>query len=974
MARTILSTDDFVVHQLVSARRPQDDGVVGPDTSVPMTAALVAAHSHLSGNGAFEPALFNAWVRDPGGATFRVMIGGRPSLPGIRPSLWQLGRDALMYPPGAIGVAKADGELERLAERFPCWVRCAGEPNILWADETHDGRDRAGSFVDYAAHVGQPFAWLVVAEPLTETVVAGELLALANDIPRLRLRENLETDRVALERAEARFRELSRASISGLWNIHILVGALTPTAARSAASQLCTAADIDRLPYVLTPIATDQSIGTFEEVWHQQGTRGEARSPFSGGTDLLAALTAPPAHELPGIRLLEANAFDVTPEDSTSGGMDLGTVLDRAHEPASPFSVGRATLNRHAFVCGATGSGKSQTTRWLLEQMASSEDPVPWLVLEPAKAEYARMAGRLAGRAAVLRLRPGDPDSPPASLNPLEPAPGFPLQSHVDLIRALFLAAFEATEPFPQVLAQALVRTYRNAGWDLVTGEPRPAHRPRLYQSEDPVPVHARYPQLDDLQSEARRVVDDIGYGKEIAANVRGFVEVRIGSLLHGTPGRFFRGGHPLDIDTILQQNVVLELENITDDQDKAFLIGALIIRIVEHLRVRHGARGCDSLQHVTIIEEAHRLLKRVDSGPAAAAVDLFASLLAEIRAYGEGIIVVEQIPSKIVPDVIKNTALKVMHRLPGQDDRDAVGDTINLTDEQSRSVVSLPPGVAAVAADGMDRPLLIRVPTGVDREDATTAHDRAPFTARRSELCGPACLVEACTLRQMNDAYHVSRDSRVVVWVEAVVIGHLRGSVPPLIGSSVRASFTALEPREVDCALSYAVETSVAARRHLLRRYLDPNDLELQVHRQLRYQLDHGERIRVHDYRRWQAGHHRYRDVELAIQEQFPGEKDIERVLLFQWGKRGINTSDPSPRALQRAVDQRRKQELGSVLLGDATASGLTAAIKDLAGLLDQASVHQALASSCIGKVEEIATEINQNIRGRGILDDGNR
>lgn len=959
-------THDFVVHQLVSARRPQDEGEVGPDTSAAMTAALVAAHSHLSENGAVDSALVNAWVRDPGGATFRVLIGGRPSLPGIRPSLWQPGRDAVLYPPGAIGVAKADGELERLAAQFPCWVRCAGEPDTLWADETDDRRDRAGSFVDYAAHVGQPFAWLVIAEPLTETVVDAELLALANDIPRLRLRENLETDRVALERAEARFRELSRAGISGLWNIHILVGALTATAARSAAAQLCTAADIDRLPYALTPIATDQSIGTFEEAWFQQGARGQARSPFSGGTDLLAALTAPPAHELPGIRLLEANPFDVTPEDSARGGMDLGTALDRAYEPAGPFSVGRATLNRHAFVCGATGSGKSQTTRWLLEQMASSEDPVPWLVLEPAKAEYARMAGRLAGRAAVLRLRPGDPDSPPASMNPLEPAPGFPLQSHVDLIRALFLAAFEATEPFPQVLAQALVRTYRNAGWDLVTGEPRPAHRPRLYQDEKAVDVHARYPQLDDLQSEARRVVDDIGYGKEIAANVRGFVEVRIGSLLHGTPGRFFRGGHPLDIDAILQQNVVIELENITDDQDKAFLIGALIIRIVEHLRVRHGARECDSLQHVTIIEEAHRLLKRVDSGPAAAAVDLFASLLAEIRAYGEGLIVVEQIPSKIVPDVIKNTALKVMHRLPGQDDRDAVGDTINLTDDQSRSVVSLPPGIAAVAADGMDRPLLIRVPAGVDREDASKAHDRAPFNGRRSAMCGQACIAKACTLRQMNTAYHASRDSRVIIWVEAVVIAHLHGSNPPMIGEKSRTSLANLDPREIDCALSYAVETSVAARRHWLRRHLDPHDLQQEVRRQLRHQYDHGELAPVQDYRRWQAGPHRYRDIERVVDKRITSSAAVDQVVLSHWSRRGVDVSESAPSALAARLSEARKREASGVLLGDTTASGLLAAVQELAGSIDPAGVRLALRETCTGVHEPIITEINQHAAGK--------
>src|SRR6185369_13065314 len=108
------------------------------------------------------------------------------------------------------------------------------------------------------------------------------------------------------------------------------------------------------------------------------------------------------------------------------------------------------------------------------------------------------------------------------------------------------------------------------------------------------------------------------------------------------------------------------------------------------------------------VVEEAHRLLKRALRGPAAGAVELFAALLAEIRAYGEGVVVVEQIPAKLAPDVVKNTALKIMHRLPAQDDRIAVGGAMNLGARQSEQVVALPPGRAAVAVDGMDRPVLV--------------------------------------------------------------------------------------------------------------------------------------------------------------------------------------------------------------------------------------------------------------------------
>jgi hypothetical protein len=260
-------------------------------------------------------------------------------------------------------------------------------------------------------------------------------------------------------------------------------------------------------------------------------------------------------------------------------------------------------------------------------------------VIEPAKAEYRLMAARLPD-AQVVVIRPGDLHVAPAGVNPLEPAAGpdgtrFPLQAHADLVRSLFLAAFEGDEPFPQVLAAALARCYEQAGWDLVTGEPA-------------VPG-ADYPSLGDLQAAANAVVEEIGYGREITDNVRGFVRVRIGSLRLGTAGRFLGAGHRLDFGKLLAATAVLEIEDCGDDTDKAFVTGAVLIRLAEHLRMRARAEGPapPRLRHLTVVEEAHRLLRQpppgTGGGPAAHAVEMFAGLLAEIRAYGEGLVVAEQ-------------------------------------------------------------------------------------------------------------------------------------------------------------------------------------------------------------------------------------------------------------------------------------------------------------------------------------------
>ncbi len=376
-------------------------------------------------------------------------------------------------------------------------------------------------------------------------------------------------------------------------------------------------------------------------------------------------------------------------------------------------------------------------------------------------------------------------------------------------MRALFLAAFEADEPFPQVLAAALTRCYENAGWDLVTGEPA---TPGLQPG---------YPVLEDLQGTALEVVGEVGYGREITDNVRGFVTVRISSLRQGTTGRFLQGGHPLDFTALLAANVVFEIEDTGDDRDKAFLMGTVLIRLAEHLRLRARAEGPGPprLRHLSVFEEAHRLLRQPHGpagGAAAHAVEMFAGLLAEIRAYGEGLIIAEQIPSKLIPDVIKNTAVKIVHRLPAADDRQAVGATMNLTDDQSAYLVTLTPGEAAVFTDGMDYPLLTQMPDGTSREITSPAPAASPgaLITSRSPTCGPDCRSSPCTLRQVRAAQRAAiTDPRITLWAELSVLAHLTGWLMPMPGPAFAAALAAMTPRLRDCALSHAVDAAIASR-----------------------------------------------------------------------------------------------------------------------------------------------------------------
>ncbi|HEX4089227.1 MAG TPA: ATP-binding protein [Trebonia sp.] len=809
-------------------RRPEPSPGAGrpeADPGRPQRAAALVAAYHAGIANSAGPVAFG-WVRTAAGGPVQIIAAGDALVgsPGPGP-----GEVLLALPGGARGRPLPPAELAGLLGRLGCWREIAGisdgllapsgEPGPAGAAAGSGGPGRAGLSLDeglLGSWTG-PFGWLVTAEPATPA----ELLALAEEVGRRQRLGERDADRFPERAAEGRrlkerHAELQRGRSTGFWRITIVAGGDDERSAARIAGLVCASTDLGGLPYALCPAPSGPGPGP--------GPGGDAvpAVPFYGSTEFLAALARPPGSEVPGVRLALRPDFDVTPEQAagSSGppmaGIELGQVLDGNLRPAGPLLLPRDSLNRHVFVCGATGAGKSQTVRSLLE--AATRAGVPWLVVEPAKAEYRLMAARLPGTE-VIRIRPGEPDAIAAGLNPLEPAAGqagarFPLQTHADLVRALFIASFRSEEPFPQVLSAALGRVYEDAGWDLALGEPA-----------DGRPSGAAYPTLTALQRAAERVVTEIGYSQRVTDDVLGFIRVRLASLRHGTTGRFLEGGHPLDFGALLARNVVLEIEDVGDDADKAFLMGTVLIRLAEHLRLTHRATrtGDGGLRHLTVVEEAHRLLRRAESadasgggGAAGHAVEMFAGLLAEIRAYGEGLVIAEQIPARLVPDVIKNTAVKIVHRLPAADDRDAVGATMNASPSQSRYLVTLPPGQAAVFSDGMDFPILVQVRDGTAGESAgpAPAVDARAVVRPRSATCGRECHARPCTLRDLRAAQRALDGPGLMrPWAELAVLAHLTGWPTPVPRPAMLAALAALAPRVRQCALSHAVDAAVAVR-----------------------------------------------------------------------------------------------------------------------------------------------------------------
>src|ERR1700683_2668394 len=282
--------------------------------------------------------------------------------------------------------------------------------------------------------MARPFGWLVVAEP--SELIDTEIAELRTQLNVLR-RYDEEHSRFDASRAERRLAELDAFREAGLWNVRVLSAAAPEQELRLIAPVLVGSVDLAAHPYRLRSAEEPRDLADALAAKLADPVDG-AQVPFAATAGPLAALTGLPRGEVPGVRVIDPSSFDVTSEttnEATGGpgadpggdGLDLrgetsielGGVLDGQDRKVGTFRVPLATLNRHAFVTGSTGAGKSQTVRHLLEQL--SRVGVPWLAIEPVKSEYAAMSGRIAGDGQVTVINPSDPPGVPVSVNPLAP-------------------------------------------------------------------------------------------------------------------------------------------------------------------------------------------------------------------------------------------------------------------------------------------------------------------------------------------------------------------------------------------------------------------------------------------------------------------------------------------------------------------------------------------------------------------------
>ncbi|MFX4241657.1 helicase HerA domain-containing protein [Aliarcobacter butzleri] len=443
-------------------------------------------------------------------------------------------------------------------------------------------------------------------------------------------------------------------------------------------------------------------------------------SSFTGfssaiNTEELSILSALPNSDVDGISVSKISSFGLTQAKTKGEFIEIGKVLNKKKATKQEFKLSLEGLNSHLFVSGITGGGKSNTIKGILEKLQdknSLDKAIPFLVIEPAKSEYKHLLKKIPN---LQIFRPGSKDDI-FRLNPFifehsRKNKSVTLTKHVDMLKTTFSSAFPMYGPMPYILEEAIHNIYKTKGWSFET-EDHPYFTDLEEANYDRKSLF--FPNMEDLKEEVERVVDNAGYYQDLQNNIKAALKTRINNLTLGVKGKIFNSRHNFSSKLLFETPTIIELSNIVDDEEKAFLMGLILNKLYAY-KEEQGSKN--QLSHITVIEEAHRLLPNIsldksgeEASARAKAIETFTNILAEIRAYGEGIIIADQIASKLNRDVIKNTNIKIVHRTMDYEDREIVGKAINLSDEQILDIAELKSGESIVHNKDIHQAFMVKI------------------------------------------------------------------------------------------------------------------------------------------------------------------------------------------------------------------------------------------------------------------------
>lgn len=312
----------------------------------------------------------------------------------------------------------------------------------------------------------------------------------------------------------------------------------------------------------------------------------------------------------------------------------------------------------------------------------------------------------------------GRQDIAPFFLNPFEIIEGESITSRADMLKAAINAAFESEAAIPQIIEAATYEVYKKKGWNIRTNV---WTNPSTGKEDNPfAPDSYAFPMLSDFINVVETVTKEQGFGERLEAEYLGSLKARLQALTVGAKGMMLNTPRSIDFKSLVNKRVVIELEEIKDGTEKSLIMGFIITNLLEAIKYQY--RENQNFQHITLVEEAHRLLSKYEPGDSPnkkRGVDIFADMLAEVRKYGESLIIVDQIPNKMTPEVLKNTNTKIVHKIFATDDKDAIGNMMALNDEQKEFLSYLEVGRAIVITEGWKKPVQVQVHPRAETNDS---------------------------------------------------------------------------------------------------------------------------------------------------------------------------------------------------------------------------------------------------------------
>ena len=388
------------------------------------------------------------------------------------------------------------------------------------------------------------------------------------------------------------------------------------------------------------------------------------------------------------------STYDPATDDEAS--LSIGNIFHMNHEERTAVNLSKQSLSSHTFITGSTGSGKSNTIYKILNEAKASG--TKFLVVEPAKGEYKHVFGMqddvnvYGTNPAITPLLRINPFSFPRTIHVLE---------HIDRLVEIFNVCWPMYAAMPAVLKDAVEKSYEDCGWDLIASINK-------YGSD-------LYPCFADVARNVKRIIETSEYDAENKGAYKGSLLTRLQSLTNGINGLVFTSDE-ISAEDMFDKNVIVDLSRVGSSETKSMLMGMLVLKLQEYRMTASLPMNAD-LRHITVLEEAHNILKRTSTEQisesanlSGKSVEMISNAIAEMRTYGEAFIIADQAPGLIDMAAIRNTNTKIIMRLPDQSDRELVGRAANLNEDQITELAKLPRGVAAIYQNEWIQPILCKI------------------------------------------------------------------------------------------------------------------------------------------------------------------------------------------------------------------------------------------------------------------------